>query len=59
MEFEKEMSRLAEISEQMSGGDISLEESMKLYAEAAQLTKQCREYIQNARLQVEKLEASE
>ncbi|MBP0983899.1 MAG: exodeoxyribonuclease VII small subunit [Oscillospiraceae bacterium] len=59
MEFEKAMSRLAEISEQMSGGDISLEESMKLYAEAAQLTKQCREYIQNARLQVEKLEASE
>ena len=59
MEFEKAMSRLAEISEQMSGGDISLEESMKLYSEAAQLTKQCREYIQNARLQVEKLEASE
>lgn len=59
MEFEKAMSRLSEISEQMSGGDISLEESMKLYAEAAQLTKQCREYIQNARLQVEKLEASE
>lgn len=65
MEFEKAMSRLAEISEQMSGGntsmggELSLEESMKLYAEAVQLTKQCREYIQNARLQVEKLEAAE
>ena len=59
MEFEKAMSRLSEISGLMSGGELSLEESMKLYAEAAALTKQCREYIQNARLQVEKLEAAE
>ncbi|MGN1340635.1 MAG: exodeoxyribonuclease VII small subunit [Oscillospiraceae bacterium] len=59
MDFEKSMSRLAEISGLMSGGELSLEQSMKLYAEAAELTKQCREYIQNARLQVEKLEAAE
>ncbi len=59
MDFEKAMSRLAEISGLMSSGELSLEQSMKLYAEAAELTKQCREYIQNARLQVEKLEAAE
>ena len=59
MDFEKAMGRLAEISSKMSGGELSLEDSMKLYAEAAQLTKECREYIKNARLQVEKLEAAE
>ena len=59
MDFEKAMSRLAEISGLMSSGELSLEQSMKLYAEAAELTQQCREYIQNARLQVEKLEAAE
>lgn len=59
MDFEKAMSRLAEISGLMNGGELSLEESMKLYAEAAELTKQCGEYIRNARLQVEKLEAAE
>ena len=43
MDFEKAMGRLAEISSKMSGGELSLEDSMKLYAEAAQLTKECRE----------------
>ena len=59
MDFEKAMSRLADISAKMNGSELTLEESMKLYAEAAELTKQCREYINNARLQVEKLEAAE
>ena len=59
MDFEKAMARLAQISELMNKPDLALEESMKLYAEAAELTKQCREYIRNARLQIEKLEAAE
>ena len=59
MDFEKAMGRLAEISAKMSGGELSLEDSMKLYGEDAQLTKECREYIRKARLQVEKLEAAE
>lgn len=58
MEFEKSMSRLAEISEQM-GGELSLEQSMKLYTEAVGLVKQCREYINTARLTIERLEAAE
>lgn len=58
MELEKSMKRLAEISSLMNGGELSLEESMKLYAEAAQLTKECREYIKTARLEIEKLEAN-
>lgn len=56
MDFENSMKRLAEISERMSGADLPLEESVKLYAEAAQLVKDCREYIENAKLRVEQLE---
>ncbi len=58
MDLETSMSRLAEISEKMSG-ELPLEESMKLYTEAVGLVKQCREYIENAKLTVEQLEAAE
>ncbi len=58
MDFEKAMARLAEISERMSG-ELTLDESMKLYTESVELTKQCREYIDAAKLTIEKLEAAE
>lgn len=56
MDFEKEMAKLAEISQKMKASDIPLEESMKLYTEAVGLTKSLKEYIENAKLTVEKLE---
>ncbi len=56
MDFEKEMKRLAEISEKMKADDIPLDESMKLYTEAVELTKKLKEYIDGAKLTVEKLE---
>lgn len=59
MDFEKAMGRLTEISARMNSSELPLEESMKLYAEAVQLTKECREYIEKAKLQVEQLEAAE
>ncbi len=58
MDFEKSMARLAEISEKMSG-ELSLEESMKLYTEAVELVKQCRDHINNAKLTIEQLETAE
>ena len=58
MDFERSMGRLAEISELMAG-ELPLEESMKLYAEATELVKQCKDYIDNARLRVEQLETAE
>ncbi|MBE6901061.1 MAG: exodeoxyribonuclease VII small subunit [Ruminococcaceae bacterium] len=58
MDFEKAMARLSEISELMSG-ELPLEQSVKLYTEAVELTKQCREYINAAKLTVEQLEAAE
>ena len=54
-DFEKGMKRLSEISEQMNG-DIPLEMSIKLYSEAAELVKKCREYIESAKLIVEQTE---
>lgn len=54
-DFEKGMERLSEISKQMSG-DITLEMSIKLYSEAAELVKKCREYIESAKLIVEQTE---
>ncbi len=56
MDFEKEMKRLAEISEKMKASDLPLDESMKLYTEAVELTKKLKEYINGAKLTVEKLE---
>ena len=57
MDFEQAMKRLAEISDRMNGAELPLEESMKLYSEAVDLVKFCKEYITNAKLTVEKREA--
>lgn len=48
MDFEQAMKRLTEISELMGKSDLKLEDSMKLYTEAVELTKKCKEYIKNA-----------
>ncbi len=56
MDFEKEMKRLAEIAEKMKAEDLPLDESMKMYTEAVGLTKKLKEYIDGAKLTVEKLE---
>lgn len=56
MNFEQSMKRLEEISAQMSRAELPLEESLKLYAESAELVKACKEYIENAKLTIEKLE---
>lgn len=57
MDFEQSMKRLSEISERMGSQELPLEESVKLYAEAAELVKSCKEYIEQAKLRVEQLEA--
>lgn len=56
MEFEQAMKRLNEISESMSGSELPLEQSMKLYAEAAELVKFCKEYIEGAKLKIKQIE---
>lgn len=56
MDFEKQMKRLEEIAAKMAG-EVSLEESMKLYTEAVELSKKLSDYIRDAKLKVEQLEA--
>lgn len=58
MDFEAEMKRLGEIAKKMEQGDLPLEESMRLYTEAVELTKKLREYIEAAKLKVETLEGN-
>lgn len=58
MNFEEEMKRLGEIAKKMEQGDLPLEESMRLYTEAVELTKKLREYIEAAKLKVETLEGN-
>ncbi|MBD5111374.1 MAG: exodeoxyribonuclease VII small subunit [Ruminococcaceae bacterium] len=56
MNFEEEMEKLDAICAEMSRGDITLERSMALYTEAVERTKKLREYIDTAKLTIEKLE---
>lgn len=58
MDFEAEMKKLSDIAAKMEAGDLPLEESMKLYTEAVELTKKLREYIDGAKLKVEALEGN-
>ena len=53
--FEQSMDRLQKIVEQMENGEVGLDESLKLFAEGAELIGGCREVLQEAQLAVEKL----
>ena len=59
MDFEAEMKKLADIAAKMEKGDLPLEESMKLYTEAVELTHQLRGYIEEAKKKVEALEGQQ
>lgn len=57
MSFEEAMMRIDEISAEMAKPDLALDTSLSLYKEAIGLIAKCREYIEGARLTVEKLGA--
>ncbi len=54
--FEEAMNRLSAISELMSNKNISLDDSLKLYTEAAELIEKCGKYLDEAKLVVEQAE---
>lgn len=54
--FEEAMRRLSEISVLMAKNEISLDESLKLYTEAAGLISKCGKYLDEAKLVVEQAE---
>ena len=47
MEYEKNIERLNEIIEKLSKDNLPLDESVKLYAEAEKVYKECNDYLIN------------
>ena len=57
MTFEERMQRLEQIVRLMERGDVSLEESLKLFREGAELVQTCEKLLDEAELQVKKITA--
>lgn len=55
MDFEKRLTRLEEIVEKMEGGELALEDSLKLFEEGVKLTKECHKQLSDAELKVKQL----
>ena len=56
--FESGLARLQEILRQMQDPSTTLEQSVKLYAEAAQLIAYCNTTLEQAKLQIEEIDAA-
>lgn len=56
--FEESMQRLEQIVRTMERGEVSLEESIRLFQEGTELVKNCDKLLENAQLQVSKIMAS-
>lgn len=48
MDFEKKLTRLEEIVQRMEKGDIALEQSLKLFEEGIQLSRECQSQLTDA-----------
>ncbi len=55
MDFEKKLSRLEEIVQKMEKGDLALEESLKLFEEGVQLSRECHSRLSEAETKVKLL----
>lgn len=56
--FEEGLARLQQILQQMQDETTTLDKSVKLYAEAAQLIAYCNTTLENAKLQMEEIDAA-
>ncbi len=54
--YEKAMERLEEIVEKLSGGNLPLDEMMKLYQEGAKLADHCRAMLEDYQAKLETIE---
>lgn len=55
--FEKSLADLEQVVSQLEKGDISLEESIKLYEKGVELTRFCTGELEKAELKIEELKA--
>ena len=53
--FEQNMQRLEQIVRAMERGDVSLDESLKLFTEGSELVRSCGKLLDDAELQVKKI----
>ena len=53
--FEEKMKLLDTIADSMEKGDITLEDSIESYEKGMQLIKECEDYINKAKLKIEKI----
>jgi len=53
--FEASLKRLSEIVEKMQNGQVSLEETLKLYREGSSLAEACRKMLDEAELEIKKV----
>jgi exodeoxyribonuclease VII small subunit len=55
MDFEKKLNRLEEIVQKMEKGELSLDDSLKLFEEGVKLSRDCHGQLTSAEAQVKKL----
>ena len=55
MDFEKKLSRLEDIVQEMEKGELTLENSLKLFEEGVKLSRECQTELTKAEAQVKKL----
>ncbi|OFZ14496.1 MAG: exodeoxyribonuclease VII small subunit [Bdellovibrionales bacterium RBG_16_40_8] len=55
MDFEKKLSRLEEIVTKIEGGNLSLEESLKLFEEGVKNSRECQKHLTEAEEKVKVL----
>ncbi len=56
--LEEQLKRLEEISVLLDRGDLPLDEQLKIYEEGMKLAQECRTYLEQAQLVIEKLGGS-
>ncbi len=57
MTFEQAMERLEEISQALSENQVSVDESLELYAEGAKLIRFCSEKLKGVSLKIEEIDS--
>lgn len=55
MDFEKKLKRLEDIVEKMEAGELSLDDSMKLFEEGVKLSRECQSQLSHAEQKVKVL----
>ena len=56
IKFEEDLEKLAEIYEKLESEEISLDDSIKLFKEGIELSKLCQKKLDEAKLEIEKIE---